>query len=64
MSRPSAQPLTQIWILAEPTLFVLRDRKFKVSMRHTEVLVLIAIGLFVLLSTQGNIFTFKAFNPQ
>ena len=43
---------------------MLRDRKFKVSMRHTEVLVLIAIGLFVLLSTQGNIFTFKAFNPQ
>ena len=43
---------------------MLRDRKFKVSMRHTEVLVLIAIGLFVLFATQGDLFKFKAFQPQ
>ena len=54
----------QVWILAQPTLFVLRDRTFKVSLRHTEVLVLLGIGVFVMVATQGDIFKFKAFEKQ
>jgi len=54
----------QVWILAQPTLFVLKERKFKVSLRHTEVLVLLGIGVFVVIATQGNVFQFKAFEPN
>jgi len=44
--------IIQIWILWEPTWFVMRGRQLKVSMRHTEVLVLLAIGFaFVLFSS-------------
>ena len=35
----------QVWILGPPTWYVLRGRKFKISLRHTEVLVLLGIGV-------------------
>jgi len=43
--------LINILILVEPTWFVMRGRKLKVSLRHTEVLVLIFIGGIVVLAT-------------
>ena len=51
--------LIQVWILARPTWYVMRGRKFKVSLRHTEVLVLLGIGVFVVVATQGDIFSFS-----
>ena len=51
----------QVWVLASPTWYVLHGRGFKISLRHTEVLVLLAIGVFVVVATQGHVFTFKAF---
>ena len=51
----------QLWMLGRPTWYVLRGRSFKVSLRHTEVLVLLGLGVFVVIATQGNIWTFKAF---
>jgi len=52
----------QVWILFEPTWYVMKGRKLKVSLRHTEVLVLLAIGVFVIVVTQGQLQTFKAFD--
>lgn len=52
----------QVWILFDPTWYVLSGRKFKVSLRHTEVLILLGIGVFVVVVSQGNLFTFKAFS--
>ena len=51
----------QVWILFEPTWYVMKGRKLKVSLRHTEVFVLLAIGVFVVVITQGQLDTFKAF---
>jgi hypothetical protein len=44
----------QFWILIEPTLYVMKDRRLKASLRHTEVLVLIAIGAAVVFMSQGQ----------
>ena len=54
----------QIWMLWEPTWFVMRGRQLKVSLRHTEVLVLLGIGLFVVIASQGSLFDFKGFKPD
>lgn len=54
----------QVWILGPPTWYVLRGRKFKISLRHTEVLVLLGIGIFVVIASGGNVFTFKAFEKH
>jgi hypothetical protein len=51
----------QVWVLWEPAWYVMRGRKIKVSLRHTEVLVLLLIGIAVVLITDGNVGTFKAF---
>ena len=53
----------QVWILWQPTWYVMKGRKLKVSLRHTEVLVLLAIGVFVVFASQGQ-FNFKAFAPD
>ena len=45
----------QAWMLAEPCLYVMRGRTLKVSMRHTELLVLLAIGVAVMVVTGGAI---------
>jgi len=44
----------QIWILWEPAFYVLKGRKIKMSLRHTEVLVLITIGLFVVFTASAT----------
>jgi len=51
----------QVWILWTPTWYVMKGRKLKVSLRHTEVLVLLLIGVFVVVVMQGNVFEFRAF---
>ena len=43
----------QAWMLAEPCLYVMKGRALKVSMRHTELLVLLAIGVAVMVVTGG-----------
>ena len=53
-----------MWILAPPTWYVLKGRQFKVSLRHTEVLILLFIGVFVVVATKGDLFTFKAFEHK
>ena len=45
----------QAWMLAEPCLYVMKGRALKVSMRHTELLVLLAIGVAVMVVTGGAI---------
>jgi len=54
----------QVWILWEPAWFVMRGRKLKVSLRHTEVLVLLLIGVAVVVITQGHLTTFAAFTGK
>ena len=43
----------QIWILWEPAFYVLKGRTIKMSLRHTEVLVLLAIGAFVIFAASS-----------
>jgi len=38
------------WILAQPFLFVMRGRQLKVSLRHTEVVILVVLGAAVLVT--------------
>ena len=45
--------LIQIWILWEPAFYVLKGRTIKLSLRHTEVLVLLAIGCFVIFAASS-----------
>jgi hypothetical protein len=56
----------QLWVLFEPTLYVMQGRRLKLSLRHTEVLVLLAIGVAVIVMTgsQLNGDAFKAFNDD
>jgi hypothetical protein len=56
--------LVQVWMLWAPARFVLKNRTFKLSLRHTEVCVLLAIGIFVIVYAKGNIFEFKAFQKN
>jgi len=55
----------QIWILWEPTFFVMRGRTMKMSMRHTEILILLAIGMaFVMLSGSTAFVHLSAFGGR
>jgi len=49
-----ALAVIQFWMLLEPALYVMKGRTLKVSLRHTEVAVLIAIGLAVLFMSNGQ----------
>jgi len=49
-----ALAVIQFWMLFEPALYVMKGRRLKVSLRHTEVAVLIAIGLAVAFMSQGQ----------
>ena len=43
--------VVQIWMLWEPCFFVMRGRQLKVSLRHTEVILLLALGMaFIMIS--------------
>jgi len=44
----------QIWILFQPTMYVMRNRSLKASLRHTEVVVLVLVGISVLLISSGQ----------
>jgi len=46
--------IIQFWMLLEPALYVMKGRSLKISLRHTEVAVLIAIGLAVVFMSQGE----------
>ena len=50
----------QIWMLWEPTWFVMKDRQLKVSMRHTEVVILLCIGLALLLMSSSAVLSFSS----
>ena len=39
----------------------MKGRRLKVSLRHTEVCILLAVALFVIFVSQGSLATFKAF---
>ena len=54
----------QVWMLFQPTWYVMKGRTLKLSLRHTEVFVLLLIGVVVVVMTQGHFLTFKAFGPH
>ncbi|KAL1504388.1 hypothetical protein AB1Y20_010794 [Prymnesium parvum] len=49
-----ALALIQFWMLLEPAMYVMKGRTFKLSLRHTEVAVLLGIGLAVLFMSSGE----------
>jgi hypothetical protein len=43
--------VVQVWMLWEPCFFVMKGRQLKVSLRHTEVILLLALGMaFIVVS--------------
>jgi len=49
-----ALAVIQFWMLFEPGKYVMQGRTLKISLRHTEVLVLLAIGMAVLFMSNGQ----------
>jgi len=49
-----ALAIIQFWMMLEPAMAVMKGRSLKLSLRHTEVAVLIAIGLAVVFMSQGE----------
>jgi hypothetical protein len=46
--------VVQIWILWEPCFFVMQGQRLQISLRHTEVIMLLGVGLaFILISAQA-----------